>query len=76
MVAQDRLCHNPREHRVRYNMPVKPCQSNGKPGFKYGDEGKCYNYTPGNTKQKAEARLKAESQGIAIRQSGYKENES
>jgi len=50
-------------------MPVKPCQENGKPGFKYGDSGKCYTYTPGNTQSKAQARLKAEAQGAAVRSS-------
>jgi len=50
-------------------MPVRPCTEDGKPGFKYGESGKCYTYTPGNTASKAAARLKAEAQGAAIKHS-------
>lgn len=50
-------------------MPRKACQEDGKPGFKYGDEGKCYTYTPGSKASKAAAILKAEKQGAAIRRS-------
>jgi len=48
-------------------MPVKRCRSNDKPGFKWGDSGKCYTYTRGNSKSKARARAKAEAQGAAIK---------
>jgi len=47
-------------------MPVQRCQQDGKPGFKWGKRGKCYTYNPNDTKGKAEARLKAETQGRAI----------
>jgi hypothetical protein len=47
-------------------MPVKRCQSNGKPGFKWGDSGKCYTYTPGNTQSRVRARQRAEKQGRAV----------
>lgn len=50
-------------------MPVKACQSNGKPGFKYGDEGKCYTYTKGNAASKNRAYDKAVAQGRAIEKS-------
>jgi hypothetical protein len=40
-------------------MPVKQCQSDGKPGYKCGDEGKCYTYTPGNEKSRKNAKRKA-----------------
>ena len=47
-------------------MPVKSCQSNGKPGFKWGNSGKCYTYTPGDKSSKEKARQKAIRQGRAI----------
>jgi len=39
-------------------MPIKQCEVNGKSGYKWGNEGKCY--TGPN------AREKAKEQGIAI----------
>lgn len=39
-------------------MPVKRCNLNGKPGWKWGDSGICYTGT--------EAKQKAERQGIAV----------
>lgn len=39
-------------------MPVKKCQINGKQGYKWGDEGKCYTGP--------DAKKKAIAQGIAI----------
>lgn len=47
-------------------MPVKECQEDGKPGFKWGDEGKCYTYTPGNKTSRERAKEKAKQQGRAI----------
>ena len=47
-------------------MPVKSCSENGKPGFKWGDSGKCYLYEKGNPKSIGEAKRKATVQGIAI----------
>jgi len=47
-------------------MPVKECQENGKPGFKWGDEGKCYTYTPNDKTSRENARRKVEKQGVAI----------
>ena len=44
-------------------MPIKKCSINGKPGFKYGDTGKCYTGPSG--------RNKARNQGIAEIISGY-----
>lgn len=38
-------------------MPLKPCQTKGKSGYKYGDTGHCY---PGNTgRAKAIEQMKA-----------------
>jgi hypothetical protein len=47
-------------------MPVKECQDNGKPGYKYGDSGKCYSYTPNNEGSRRNAKKSAIIQGIAI----------
>jgi hypothetical protein len=46
-------------------MPVKDCQSEKKPGYKWGDVGKCYPYNPDNEGSKRNARKKAVAQGIA-----------
>jgi len=47
-------------------MPVKTCQEGGKPGYKFGDSGKCYTYTPGNEESRKRAKEKAARQGRAI----------
>lgn len=47
-------------------MPVKECNEDGKPGFKWGDEGKCYTYTRGDRDSKERAKAKAAKQGRAI----------
>ena len=48
-------------------MPVKNCNKKGKPGYKWGDSGTCYTYTPGNEKSKKAAKAKAHKQGAAIK---------
>lgn len=50
-------------------MPVKPCQSDGKPGYKYGDSGHCYTYKEGDMRSEKEAWDKAVAQGRAIEKS-------
>lgn len=55
-------------------MPVKECQLNGKPGFKWGDVGHCYTYEPGSQMSMALAKEKAEEQGRAIEASQGKEH--
>jgi hypothetical protein len=47
-------------------MPIKQCQEQGKPGFKWGDSGKCYTYSPYDEKSKNNAKRSANIQGIAI----------
>lgn len=47
-------------------MPVKSCQIDHKPGYKWGDQGKCYEYTPNDDTSKADAKKKAIGQGVAI----------
>lgn len=57
-------------------MPVGSCSSDGKPGFRWGNEGKCYTYTPGNKASMKAARMKANKQGVAARMAGYMEKEN
>lgn len=47
-------------------MPVKQCTSNGRSGFKWGDAGKCYTYSQGDTSGMNKAKQKAHLQGAAI----------
>ena len=54
-------------------MPVKRCQKDNKPGYKWGDKGKCYTYKKGNKKEEEIAKEKAKRQGRAIKASGYRE---
>lgn len=51
-------------------MPVQHCQKDGKPGYRWGEQGFCYTYAPGDRKGQTEARLKAETQGAAIKARG------
>ena len=47
-------------------MPIRSCQINNNPGYKWGSTGKCYDYKPGDESSKQEARKRAIAQGIAI----------
>lgn len=48
-------------------MPIKECQKNGKPGWKYGDSGKCYTGPDGKKKAgKQAAAIKASQAGKKI----------
>jgi len=47
-------------------MPVKSCEENGKPGYKYGDAGKCYTYKPNDAIERNKAKRQAIIQGVAI----------
>jgi len=51
-------------------MPVKRCRKNGKPGYKFGNSGKCYTYTAGNDTSRNRAKNKAHIQGAAIKGRG------
>ena len=50
-------------------MPLKRCSSKGKPGFKWGDSGKCYVYNPNDPTSKEDAKNEALRQGRAIESS-------
>jgi hypothetical protein len=56
-------------------MPVQPCTKDGKPGYRWGETGKCYTYPPGSRKARADARMQAEIQGYAVEKSGYQEQD-
>lgn len=47
-------------------MPIIDCTSDGKPGYKFGEEGFCYTYTPGSEESRKAAKHKAYLQGVAI----------
>lgn len=47
-------------------MPIKSCQLNGKPGFKWGNTNKCWTYTPGNEASKKTAKKNCINQAIKI----------
>jgi hypothetical protein len=47
-------------------MPIRTCQLNGKPGYKWGQAGTCYTYKKGNRASEAEALSKAKLQGRAV----------
>lgn len=46
-------------------MPVKSCQDNNQPGWKWGDSGKCYTYDPKSEISSNNAKKKAIIQGVA-----------
>jgi HK97 family phage prohead protease len=47
-------------------VPLKRCQDDDKPGWKWGDAGKCYTYTAGNEASETAARKKAMAQAAAM----------
>lgn len=48
-------------------MPVQSCRTNNQPGFRWGNKGRCYKYTPGNEVSIQKAKNKAIKQGQAIK---------
>lgn len=54
-------------------MPIISCELDGKPGYKWGDSGKCYTFNPGDTDGMLAARARASAQGTAAYSSGYVE---
>src|SRR4030095_8745323 len=47
-------------------MPLQRCESEGNPGWKWGDAGKCYTFTSGDEESEAAARKKAMAQAAAM----------
>lgn len=56
-------------------MPVEICMLNGKPGFKFGQFGRCYTYNAGDSTARKNARAKALKQGQAIKSSQNQKKE-
>lgn len=54
-----------KHERVRM-MPVQQCQSDGKPGYRWGEAGRCFTYQPGDEGAQQRAKKKAQQQGVAI----------
>ena len=54
-------------------MPVMTCQIGGKPGYKWGPEGKCYPYEPKSEVSRQRAHQRAVAQGRAIEASKHQE---
>jgi hypothetical protein len=47
-------------------MPLQSCSIDGKPGWKYGEQGHCYTYSEGDTEGMKRAKHSAIIQGTAI----------
>ena len=47
-------------------MPIQECSIENKPGYQWGETGKCYTYEPGNEESRKEAKRKAYIQGYAM----------
>jgi hypothetical protein len=47
-------------------MPAKRCKKDGKPGWKWGDSGHCYTYTPGDKQSESRAKARMRQQAKAI----------
>lgn len=54
-------------------MPIKSCTTDGKPGYKWGESGKCYTYTPGDKASMKAAKAKAIKQAVAASYKGGKQ---
>lgn len=48
-------------------MPVQPCREDGRPGYKWGKEGRCYTYVVNKPGAKERAKEKAIKQGLVIK---------
>lgn len=53
-------------------MPVHRGKDGDGPYYQWGESGKKYHYTAGNTGSRKKAKAKAEKQGQAARASGYR----
>src|SRR5262245_57116837 len=47
-------------------MPLQRCESDGQPGWKWGDAGACYTFTEGDEESETAARKKALAQAAAM----------
>lgn len=53
-------------------MPIQRVVMNGKPGYRWGDDGKVYTYKAGDVKSRTAAKNRALRQGRAIEASRKK----
>lgn len=53
-------------------MPLQRVRKNGKPGYRWGDSGAVYTYTPGDAASREAAKAKADRQGRAIEANKHK----
>lgn len=53
-------------------MPLKSCEINGQNGYKWGNQGKCYVFIPGDKNSEDKAKHQAITQGIAEHANGAK----
>ena len=58
---------------MRLPLPVSRVTQNGRPGYRWGESGTFYAYTPGNEASRARAEARATRQGQAARAAGYEE---
>lgn len=54
-------------------MPIEVCEIDGRPGFRWGQSGKCYIYTAHDEDSRMVAYSQAARQGVAARMAGYEE---
>lgn len=54
-------------------MPVQRVTVGNKVGYRWGNSGKVYYYSPSNEESRKRAKEKAERQGRAVRSTGWKE---
>jgi len=54
-------------------MPIERCTLDGRPGFRWSKNGKCYAYSPNSPGDRKRARMKAARQGAAARAAGFAE---
>lgn len=47
-------------------MPLQRCEEEGRPGWKWGEAGKCFTYAPGSAAAEKLARQRAMAQAVAI----------
>jgi len=52
-------------------VPVERCSIDGKPGYRWGEEGKCYTYDPDDSSSRAAALARAHEQGVAVESSKH-----
>lgn len=53
-------------------MPRKACTRDGRPGYKWGDSGYCYTYTPGDEASRNRAIARCMRQARAIEASKHR----